>query len=69
MAKRKATGFSQFRRGVERDVLFGTASDLPRIVELSVADIRPNPDQPRKTFDSEKLEELAASIRENGLIQ
>ncbi|MEL7168737.1 MAG: ParB/RepB/Spo0J family partition protein [Bacteroidota bacterium] len=69
MAKRKAKGFSQFRKSVERDVLFGTASDLPRIVELSVAEIRPNPDQPRKTFNQEKLEELAASIRENGLIQ
>lgn len=31
--------------------------------------IHPSRSQPRKVFDSESLEELAASIRENGLIQ
>ncbi|CAH2032472.1 ParB/RepB/Spo0J family partition protein [Trichlorobacter ammonificans] len=31
--------------------------------------IRPNRNQPRKQFDPEKLEELAASIREKGIIQ
>ena len=31
--------------------------------------IDPNKDQPRKTFDKEPLEELAASILENGLLQ
>ena len=31
--------------------------------------IVPNPDQPRKTFDRKELEDLAASIRENGLFQ
>ncbi len=31
--------------------------------------ITPNPDQPRTTFDEEALEELAASIRELGIIQ
>lgn len=31
--------------------------------------ITPNPDQPRTTFDKEALEELAASIRELGIIQ
>lgn len=39
------------------------------IVELKITDISPNSDQPRKYFDQEKLEELAASIRENGVIQ
>ena len=34
-----------------------------------VKDIRTNPFQPRKVFDQEKLEELAQSIKENGLIQ
>lgn len=36
---------------------------------IPVADIYGNPDQPRKTFDAERLRELAASIRENGLQQ
>ncbi len=31
--------------------------------------ILPNPDQPRRTFDEEALEELATSIRELGIIQ
>jgi ParB family chromosome partitioning protein len=39
------------------------------IVELKINDISPNADQPRKSFDQEKLEDLAASIRENGVIQ
>ncbi|MGN1399111.1 MAG: ParB/RepB/Spo0J family partition protein [Erysipelotrichaceae bacterium] len=34
---------------------------------LNVHDIRSNPYQPRKTFDQKALEELAASIRENGV--
>ena len=39
------------------------------IVELKINDISPNADQPRKSFDQEKLEDLATSIRENGVIQ
>lgn len=34
-----------------------------------IEDIRPNREQPRKKFSVEKLEELAASIREKGIIQ
>jgi ParB family chromosome partitioning protein len=36
---------------------------------VSVAQIRPNPFQPRATFDDSALTELANSIRENGLLQ
>jgi ParB/RepB/Spo0J family partition protein len=36
---------------------------------LPLRDVRPNPDQPRKHFDEEKLAELAASIKAHGLIQ
>lgn len=39
------------------------------INEISVDSISPNPDQPRMTFDEEALGELAASIRELGIIQ
>ena len=31
--------------------------------------IKPNPDQPRKRFEQENLDDLAASIREKGVIQ
>lgn len=36
---------------------------------LQINKIRPNPGQPRKKFNREKLEELAASIREHGILQ
>jgi len=35
----------------------------------SLADIEPNPDQPRKLFDLAALHELAASIKVHGLLQ
>ncbi|TQR30329.1 chromosome partitioning protein ParB [Campylobacter sp. MIT 99-7217] len=43
--------------------------DLNRVEEISLEDISPNPFQPRKNFDEQSLEELAASIKEYGLIQ
>lgn len=39
------------------------------INEIAIDRITPNPDQPRTSFDNEALEELAASIRELGIIQ
>ncbi len=39
------------------------------INEIDIELITPNPDQPRTSFDSEALEELAASIRELGIVQ
>ncbi len=53
----------------KRDPIFGAAPDLKEIVHLSVEDIEPDPQQPRKEFSQEKLEELAHSIREQGLLQ
>ncbi len=37
--------------------------------ELAIAEIQPNPDQPRKAFDEEELANLADSIRKEGLLQ
>src|SRR5439155_1112746 len=36
---------------------------------VPLRDVHPNPDQPRKHFDEEKLGELAASIKAHGLLQ
>lgn len=36
---------------------------------LSISEIVRNPNQPRKTFDEDKLTELADSIRQNGVLQ
>lgn len=56
-------------RGIE--ALFSTTSvvqENPSVVELKIVDIEPNKNQPRTNFDDEKLEDLAASIREHGVI-
>ena len=39
------------------------------VEQIPVADILPNPQQPRKSFDREKLLELSESIAENGILQ
>lgn len=45
------------------------SSEADRVHHLRVADIRPNPHQPRQHFDEGALDELAASIRTHGLLQ
>ncbi len=39
------------------------------VVQIGVDQIRPNPRQPRTRFSIEEIDELAASIREHGIIQ
>lgn len=39
------------------------------IQQLKIIEVEPNRNQPRKNFDSEKIEELAKSIKEYGVIQ
>ena len=38
-------------------------------LQVSVDEIQPNPDQPRSRFDDESLAELAASLKEVGVLQ
>ena len=38
-------------------------------LRISIGDIDPNPLQPRTVFQAERLQELAQSIREHGIIQ
>ena len=38
-------------------------------LSISISDLEPNKFQPRKFFDEKKIEELAQSIKKNGLIQ
>jgi len=47
------------------DALAGSADTS----EIALDQIKPNPFQPRRTFDDEKLKELAASIKEHGILQ
>ena len=39
------------------------------VLTVSLYDIDTNPDQPRKTFDPEKLKELASSLKRHGVVQ
>lgn len=48
--------------------IYETASN-EEIVEINISELRPNPYQPRKVFKDEALNELAASIKEHGVIQ
>jgi ParB family chromosome partitioning protein len=41
----------------------------PSVNKIEIAKVAPNPQQPRKDFPKEALEELAQSIREHGIIQ
>lgn len=41
----------------------------PEFLQVPVDQIRPNPDQPRSRFDDESLSELAASLKEVGVLQ
>jgi ParB family transcriptional regulator, chromosome partitioning protein len=45
------------------------AKERGELQRIRLGDIRPNPYQPRRTFDEAELSDLEASLRENGLLQ
>lgn len=60
------------KRGLGRGLgalLSSTPIDEDPLLEVPVSQIDVNPNQPRKAFNSDSLEELAASIRTSGVIQ
>ena len=65
------------KKGLGRGLsaLFGDEKSSEKVSEnnrsntISISDLSRNPYQPRQNFKEEKLEELANSIRKNGLIQ
>jgi ParB family transcriptional regulator, chromosome partitioning protein len=67
-------------RGLEALISSSTATEVAEgrqdraieghaVVELAIADIGPNPFQPRTRFDDDALRELAASIKASGVLQ
>lgn len=48
---------------------YSEVQEEKRVMSLSVYDIDTNPDQPRKSFDEEKLQELSASLKQHGIVQ
>ncbi len=65
MAKKGGLG-----RGMDALFLDNSATDTGNsATTLSINEIEPNRDQPRKIFNEKALEELAKSIKDNGVIQ
>lgn len=66
-------GLDDIERGKGLDALIDTngvrTQGTSTINEIPLDQIEPNPNQPRREFDSEALQELANSIREIGIIQ
>jgi len=64
---------SAAKRGLGRGLgALLSSAEAPRegeILSLAISRIRPNPWQPRQVFDAEMLEQLAQSIRSQGLLQ
>ena len=81
MAVKKKYASSVLGRGLDDigagrglDALIDTHSEVKtegssNLSEIDIAQIAPNPNQPRREFDEEALQELATSIRELGIIQ
>jgi ParB family transcriptional regulator, chromosome partitioning protein len=59
------------RRGLGRglEVLIGGAGSTSELIQVPVGSIRPNSRQPRRRLDGEGIDELAESIRAQGLVQ
>ena len=51
------------------DSELGLEYDKSQLKELKISDISPDPEQPRRHFNKEKLEELASSIKIHGVLQ
>jgi ParB family chromosome partitioning protein len=59
------------RLGKGLDALLPALSinDDDKVVEIPLSQLRPSPYQPRRNFNEESINELAASIKEHGIIQ
>ena len=67
-------GLDDIGNGRGLDALIDTHSEVKtegssNLNEIEISHIDPNPNQPRRDFDQEALQELATSIKELGIIQ
>ena len=66
-------GLDDLEKGQGLDALIDTngvrTQGTSTINEIPLSEIEPNPNQPRRDFDPEALQELAASIQQIGIIQ
>ncbi len=59
----------QAARGTIPDISILTPTERVVVRQIPLSQIGANPDQPRKTFSDAELSDLAASIREKGVLQ
>ena len=60
------------KRGLGRGLgalLSSTPTEAENFIDIPIDQVHVNPNQPRKSFDSTSLDELAASIKASGVIQ
>lgn len=56
-------------RGLDALIPSLSVNEDDKVIEISLSQLRPNPYQPRKTFDDDSIKELAESIKQHGVIQ
>ncbi|GFN31301.1 ParB/RepB/Spo0J family partition protein [Paenibacillus xylaniclasticus] len=56
-------------RGLDALIPSLSVKDDDKVIEVPLSQLRPNPYQPRKTFDEDSIKELAESIKQHGVIQ
>ena len=69
MAKNKQSGLGRGLEALFEENDFNEISDNETVQDVKLSLIRPNPYQPRRTFDQKALRELASSIQESGVFQ
>ena len=62
-------GLGELLGEVESAYENSTRGSKSGVNKIDVSSIKPNPNQPRKIFDEEKLNDLSESIKEHGLLQ
>lgn len=65
---KKSSAAPKEKEGVEKNIV-SPEERVNIVLNVPVDHIRANPNQPRKEFDEERLDELADSIKKHGLIQ
>lgn len=69
MAKNKQSGLGRGIEALFEENDFNEINDNETVQDVKLSLIRPNPYQPRRTFDQKALRELASSIQESGVFQ
>ncbi|WP_164155442.1 ParB/RepB/Spo0J family partition protein [Sandarakinorhabdus rubra] len=67
-SKRKS-GLGRGLSALLEDIAAPPPVNAPGVVQLPVADIMPNPAQPRRNFDDDAMAELVTSVRAHGILQ